>query len=328
MTQQEFESEWLDDNYCVVCHTSGSTGAPKEIHLEKSFMKESAGRSISFFGIDSGSRLHTCLDFRYIASKMMTVRAEMAGCRLTSEPPSNTPLVDIGSDEVISLLSVVPSQMIWLLENEGRWNGIRNVLIGGAPIPPLMRRRIATSSYNAWESYGMTETASHIALRKVSDDNVPFRTLPGVSVSVSEDSRLVIHIQGREPLLTTDIAEVLSESEFRILGRADFCVISGGVKIHPDLLESVLGPFIAFDYCISSVPDPKWGERLVLVVETGATDLPDDFLKKAVAVRLNQYKKALDLGVRTPKEIFCVRSLPRTSNGKLDREAVRSILIS
>lgn len=125
---------------------------------------------------------------------------------------------------------------------------------------------------------------------------------------------------GRDPLLTSDIAEVLSDSEFRILGRADYCVISGGVKIHPELLESLLGPFIALDYCISSVPDPKWGERLVLVVETGSADLSADFIKKAVAVRLNQYKKVLDLGVRTPKEIFSISSFPRTSNGKLDRE--------
>lgn len=174
----------------------------------------------------------------------------------------------------------------------------------------------------------MTETASHVALRKISDSDVPFQTLPGISVSASEDGRLVVHIQGRDPLLTSDIAEVLSDSEFRILGRADYCVISGGVKIHPELLESLLGPFIALDYCISSVPDPKWGERLVLVVETGSADLSADFIKKAVAVRLNQYKKVLDLGVRTPKEIFSISSFPRTSNGKLDRGALRSLLLS
>lgn len=328
MTQKEFQTEWLNGESFVVCHTSGSTGTPKEIRLEKDFMKESAVRTVSFFGISATSRLHTCLDFRYIASKMMTVRAEMAGCRLTSEPPSNKPLASIAPEEEISLLSIVPSQMIWLLDNEGSWSGIRNVLVGGAPVSPLLRRRIALSSYCVWESYGMTETASHIALRRISDGEAPFRTLPGITVALSDDGCLTVNIGGRNPLRTTDLAEVLSDTEFRILGRADHCVNTGGVKVIPELLESLLGPFIAFDYCISSVDDAKWGERLVIVVETHETGYSDAFLKKAVAVRLSQYKKLLDLGVKTPKEVICVSSLPHTANGKLDRVAVRALISS
>lgn len=94
MTQYEFEKEWSADADYVVCHTSGSTGMPKEICLDKEMMRRSARRTNDFFGITSESRLHTCLDFNYIASKMMTVRADVAGCRLTSETPSNRPLQD------------------------------------------------------------------------------------------------------------------------------------------------------------------------------------------------------------------------------------------
>ncbi len=327
MTQQEFEKEWNNDADFVVCHSSGSTGTPKEIKLSKEFMRQSAGRTNDFFNISWDSRLHTCLDFQYIASKMMTVRADIANCRLTSESPSNCPLSGISIDEEISLLSVVSSQMQWIVDNVSNWHGIRCILIGGSSIPPLLRRKIAVSNINAWESYGMTETASHIALRKVTDDvTLPFKTLPGISVAVNYNGCLVIKLPDMDSITTTDLAEILSDTEFRILGRADNCVISGGVKIMPEQLENLLGSFIAFDYCISSVPDPKWGERLVFVVETGDSNLPDEIIMKAVAVRLNQYKKSLNLGMKSPKEIICLKRIPRTSNGKLDRSNLKKTL--
>lgn len=327
MTQQDFENEWNDKADYVVCHTSGSTGQPKEIELSKDFMRQSARRTNEFFSISRKSRLHTCLDFKYIASKMMMVRAEEADCKLTSEMPSNKPLESIGNDEDITLLSVVPSQMLWILDHAKNWKGLQNILIGGSRIPSLLRRKISLSGLNAWESYGMTETASHIALRKVTEDeSLPFKTMPGITVSSDENGCLIIKMPGTSPIVTTDIAEVKSETEFLILGRSDNCIISGGIKIMPEQLENILGPFIAFDYCISSVEDSKWGERLVLVVETGTTTFSDETIAKAVLVRLNQYKKVLNLGVKSPKEIICVKNLPYTSNGKVDRKTLKKLL--
>lgn len=324
MNQQEFEKEWRNDSDFVVCHTSGSTGVPKEIPLKKDFMRQSAKRTNDFFQINSESRLHTCLDFQYIASKMMTVRADVANCRLTSEDASNRPLQEISSEEEISLLSVVPSQMIWILDNVRNLPEIRNVLIGGSPIPPMLRSRISLSGINAWESYGMTETASHIALRKVTDDeSVPFKTLDGIAVEVNDEGCLVIDMPGGEKLTTNDLAEVVSPTEFSILGRADNCIISGGVKIIPEMLEGVLGPFIAFPYCISSVPDPKWGEHLVLAVEKGESELSDEIIKKAVGVRLEQFKRSLGLGPKAPKEIFLIEHIPLNANGKVDRKKLK-----
>lgn len=324
MNQQEFEKEWNNDSDFVVCHTSGSTGIPKEIHLKKEFMRQSARRTNDFFQINSESRLHTCLDFQYIASKMMTVRADMAKCMLTSETASNRPLQEISSDDEISLLSVVPSQMIWILDNIRKLPEINNFLIGGSPIPLMLRRKIALSGINAWESYGMTETASHIALRKVTDDeSLPFHTLDGITVEVNDEGCLVISMPGIDNLTTTDLAEVVSPTEFRIVGRADNCIISGGVKIIPEMLESTLGSFIAFNYCISSVPDTKWGERLVLVVEKDDVELSDDIIKKAVGVRLEQFKKSLGLGSKAPKEIFLTDHIPLNANGKVDRKTLK-----
>lgn len=326
MTQQEFEHIWTDGADFVECHTSGSTGVPKEIRLSKEFMRASARRTNVFFGINQGSRLHTCLDFRYIASMMMTVRADVAGCLLTSETPSSHPLDGIGKDEKIDLLSVVPAQMEWILDSSQSWMKIRNILVGGSAIPSVIRRRIALSRYNVWETYGMTETASHIALRKVDENDAPFRALDGIAVEIEDDGCLVVTMPDGEKLKTTDIAQMTGVNEFRILGRSDNAVISGGIKIHPEELERRLGPFIAFDYCLSSVPDRKWGEKLVLVIEAPSDDADSVLLRKAVEVRLRQYRKILDLGVKSPKEVVVMPSLPRNSKGRIDRLSLRNIL--
>lgn len=327
MTQFEFEKEWNDDLDYVVCQTSGSTGKPKEIRLSKEFMRESARRTNEFFGIISTSRLHTCLDFRYIASKMMVVRADEAKCSLTSEEPSNRPLGEIPKEERIDLLSVVPSQMDWILDTASPWKGIRNILVGGSAIPAMIRRRIAISDYEVWETYGMTETASHIALRRVGEDESdPFDTLPGITVSVNSKGCLVVNLPEKQKVVTNDLAEVISSTQFRILGRADHCINSGGIKIIPEDLERQLGPFIAFDYCVSSVPDKKWGERLVLAIDIQEMEIDEEFLKKAVTVRLNQFKKQLNLGVKAPKEVVAVKGFPKTPNGKIDRKTLRNML--
>lgn len=326
MTQQEFERIWKDSEEYVECRTSGSTGEPKEIRLRKDFMRSSARRTNRFFGIDERSRLHTCLDFKYIASIMMTVRADVAGCRLTSEIPSSHPLGEVTADERIDLVSMVPAQMEWVLDSRQVWSGIRNILLGGSGVPSLMRKRIAMSPYTVWESYGMTETASHIAIRKVEEDDLPFKTLDGISVGVNEEGCLTIVMPGGERLTTTDIAELTGENEFRILGRADHAVISGGIKIHPEELERKLGPFIAYDYCLTGIPDKKWGEKLVLAVESQGDSFDDDLLREAVGVRLRQYRKILELGVKSPKDVVIVSSLPRTSKGKVDRKKLRRML--
>ncbi|MDE6696674.1 MAG: AMP-binding protein [Muribaculaceae bacterium] len=328
MNQEEFEHIWHDESEYVECFTSGSTGKPKEIRLSKEFMRESAKRTNKFFEISRESRLHTCLDFIYIASKMMAVRADVASCKLTSEIPSSRPLGGVAKDEKIDLLSVVPAQMEWILDASDKWSGIKHILIGGSAIPPMLRRRIALSGYDAWETYGMTETASHIALRKVDEEDAPFATLEGISVEVNSEGCLRITLPNGETLVTNDLAEIVGENSFHILGRADNCVISGGIKIIPEELERRLGAFVAFDYCLSSVPDKKWGEKLVMVVESAKGNIPEDLIKEAVGVRLRQYRKILDLGVKAPKDVVCISEFPRTSNGKIDRKGLKKLLHS
>lgn len=306
MNWEELRQEWESDSDVLVCHTSGSTGKPSRVELPKTQVAASARRTLSFFGLDSSSHFYSCLAPDYIGGKMMLIRAILAGGYFSWETPSNTPLRDAGTDR-IDLLCVVPSQMQYILDNADRLPEIGNILIGGSAIPETLRTRIAGSSLNSWETYGMTETASHIAIRRVSADTEPFRPLPGIGISTNE-GRLVIDIPGWRRFETNDLVEINDDGSFRILGRADNVIITGGLKVHPEQVEAVLSRYLDFPFCISSMPDPKWGSRVVLEVEH--PDMDADRILRICRNTLSKHE--------IPKEIIPT-TLERTDNGKIRR---------
>lgn len=313
MTFEQLKEEWNAPTPAIQCRTSGSTGVPSVIELQKEQMRRSALRTCAYFGLDSTSHLHSCIAADFIGGKMMLVRAETIGASFSYETPSNRPL-DNYSGPAIDLLSVVPSQMLHILDNRYRMPQIRNILIGGAPVSAELRARIAESGYNAFESYGMTETSSHIAIRKIEAEEHPFRTLDGIRVDTAEHSRLAIHIDGWQDIVTNDVAELYSDREFRILGRADNVIISGGKKIHPEQMERKMASCFSFPFYISSRPDPKWGERVVMVIateESGISGLSDSEI-------IAECRKVC-LPYEVPKEVIRIPSLPTTENGKLRR---------
>lgn len=308
MTFEEFIENWRDGNDYFTAHTSGSTGEPKEIRLSKDFAKGSASRTNKFFGINETSRLHSCVSPEFIGGKMMAVRAEIAGAKLTWEKPSNEPLKEIKREESIDLLAVVPSQMISILERVEQLPHIRNIIVGGSAIHPELRERIALSGLNAYETYGMTETASHIALREICLEPSPFRVLPGVEVEIDMGGRLRILFDKGEEILTNDLARIEAPGEFFILGRCDNVIISGGRKINPEELEAKISRVISQPFYIKGVKDEKWGEKVVLVVE-GEED-------KDIMERLKGELEKWEV----PKDIERVRRIEMTGNGKIKRE--------
>lgn len=306
LTVSDFIREWRSEVDTVKAHTSGSTGRPKEIQLPKTLMRRSARRTNLFFGIDAKARLHLCLSPDYIAGKMMIIRALEAGCELTCEEAGNNPLSQDGSQRRITLLAVVPSQLAELLDNPQRLRLVDNILVGGSAIPPGMRGRLAKLPIPVWESYGMTETASHVALRRVTEDAMlPFRIMPGITCSLADNGTLCIEGNGR-CLTTTDCAEVLTPTTFRLLGRLDHAIISGGIKIHPLQAEAEAADILApYQPCfITSVPDEKWGEKVVLAVLRA---VPESLLH-GLRARLGS--------VRAPKEIRVIDRIPLSPSGK------------
>lgn len=316
MTFQEFIEEWRSSKDFIYAYTSGSTGDPKIINLDKNFVADSARRTNDFFEISSRSRLHSCVSPDFIGGKMMAVRAEIVGAKLSWEKPSNKPLRDLNPEQSYDLVAVVPSQMIYILDNLINLPKIKNIIIGGSAIHPDLRLKIAESGLNAYETYGMTETASHIALRKISTKAVPFKVLPGIKIASDYEGCLNIRFASGEFIQTNDLAELISAEEFFIKGRRDQIIISGGKKINPVLIEEAISPLIDSPFIITGFPDQKWGEKVVLLIE----GKPKDFhvLKEKIKKNLHHWQ--------LPKEFLYVKALPRTPNGKILRVKNPSLL--
>ncbi|MCI9284373.1 MAG: AMP-binding protein [Muribaculaceae bacterium] len=280
---REFLERWHDGADTVTAHTSGSTGAPKEIHLLKSDMLASARATVEFFGLTPSSHLVLPLSPGYIAGMMQIVRAEVAGCRLTVEEPSSCPLAGWceGGSGRVSLLPVVPAQVEGLLRS-GVTGMVDNLIVGGAPLASALEERIVSSGCRAYATYGMTETCSHVALRRLGCGE--FTALPGFTFATDAEGCLAIESRtlsfGR--LLTTDVVELTSATSFRWLGRADNVINSGGVKIHPEEVERVMAPLLppgAMAY-VGSRPSARWGSEAVIVTDSDAvTDALIDRLR-------------------------------------------------
>lgn len=309
---RQFMDGFLDASDVVTAHTSGSTGTPKQILLKKSDMRASARATNAFFGIGTDSLLCSALSVDYIAGKMMAVRALEANCRLVCLTPSNTP--DISAiDNVIDLMAVTPSQIPALLQFSDLSERVRNLLIGGAPLPPMTGRMLLDSGVKAWLSYGMTETCSHVALAPLTAETPLYRAMPGITFAADADGRLRIMAPAFSfgELATNDVVELIDCHTFRWIGRADNAINSGGIKLHPEVLERQFGellPTVAF--YLTSEPHPLWGSALVMVIEGSETDAD-----AARAVLDNAIADRRTL----PKRYIAVAKLPRTASMKILR---------
>ena len=313
-----FRNEWDGSSSCIRIHTSGSTGKPKDILLPKKLMRNSALRTIDFFGITPESHLHLILSPEYIAGKMMILRSMISGCVLTCENPSNDPSLN---ENAIDLIAAVPSQVRQIIENNRFDRQRTRLLIGGSAIPLSTRQLIAEEGINAYESYGMTETASHVALRKItSDPDMPFTLLKGITASAGNDGSL--HLESADfDLHTTDIVEMTGPDSFRYLGRKDMAIVCGGLKIHPEQLEnklSALFPTMLSEgsFAVTSLPDDKWGEIPVLAIEKAS-------FADGISERLQQSASWKELGYSRPKKISVIGEIPLTGNGKINRPLLR-----
>lgn len=310
-----FVEEWENTLPYVTAHTSGSTGKPKEVRLLKADMSASARGTLDFFGLGRESKLLLPLAPSYIAGKMQIVRALTAGCALHTELPSRTPFAGVDPSEVPlqSMAAIVPAQIEGLLAARCR-NRIGAVIVGGAAIPPHLEELLLRHGVNAYATYGMTETCSHVALRRLGTES--YRGLPGFRFSTDGRGCLVIDTDvlsvGR--VVTNDMVELRGDDEFRYLGRYDNVINSGGVKIHPEELERFIAPLVPAPYAVyvTSRRSAVWGEEAVVVTDwSGLTHM-----KVAQAV------EALAPYLR-PKDIIVRDGLPRTSSGKIIRKKLR-----
>jgi O-succinylbenzoic acid--CoA ligase len=301
-----FISQWENDSPTITAHTSGSTGAPKPIELYKADMRHSACATCRFFGLDSSSTLLSPLSADYIAGKMMIVRALEADCRLWIETPSNRPF-SRPYPQVIDLAPIVPSQISHLLATNAR---PRNVIVGGGPIPPDKERPLAQAPFTVYATYGMTETCSHVALRRVGQPL--YEAMPGVTFDTTADGRLIIIAPGYSfgSLTTNDLVDLAGPTSFSWLGRKDNVVISGGVKLHPEQIERKLAAVIREPFYLIGEPDDKWGQALIMYIQGEPVNA--DRLRQSMAPLLSRYEM--------PREIRFVPAFRLTPSGKIKRE--------
>jgi O-succinylbenzoic acid--CoA ligase len=290
MSLEEFLEEWNNDSPYVEVKTSGSTGEPKRMLVEKQRMRASARITCDFLGLKAGDTALLCMSLDYIAGKMMVVRAIERNLRLIVVEPSGHPLAeqicrewDLRSFRSLlaspnigeELAAMVPMQVynsLQVPEERERLKQIKHLIIGGGAIDEAMAEELKTFPNHVWSTYGMTETLSHIALRRLSGPEASewYTPFPSVSVSLNEEGCLVIDAPEvcKERLVTNDIAELATNNHsFRILGRRDNVICSGGIKIQTEEVERMLKAHLRVPYLISKRPDKKFGEVVVLLTE-------------------------------------------------------------
>ena len=276
MSLDEFLEEWNNPSPYVHVQTSGSTGTPKPMLVEKQRMLNSARITCDFLGLREGDTALLCMSLDYIAGKMMVVRSKERGLKLISVEPSGHPLSTPHSP--LSFAAMVPMQVynsLQVPEEKERLMQIRHLIIGGGAIDDALAAALTTFPNHVWSTYGMTETLSHIALRRLNgpDASEWYTPFPSVKVSLNEDRCLVIDAPLVCPsrLVTNDIAELSSgtdpEVKFRILGRKDNVICSGGIKIQIETVERQLRPHLQAPFLITKRPDAKFGEAVVLLTE-------------------------------------------------------------
>lgn len=314
-----FYKEWLDGKSTVTLHTSGSTGTPSIFIAEKRRMEASARLTCEFLGLKTGDKALLCMSADFVGGKMMIVRALTYGLKLECISPTGHPLLEV-DDEPFDLVAMVPLQVYNSLSTQKEYErllNIRNLIIGGGPIDNALAERLRDFPNAVWSTYGMTETLSHIALRRLSgkDADEWYTPLPKVNVSLDNNGRIIISAPDicASPLATNDRGEMHADGHrFRVLGRIDNVVCSGGLKFQIEEIESQLSGKLSVPVIITKRPDEKFGEAVVLLYAEG----DEASICESCQAILPKYMQ--------PKTYIRVKSLPYTASGKPARaEAIK-----
>lgn len=313
----EFLQDWFGAAPFIEVKTSGSTGEPKLIRLSKLTMLNSAKATNHYFSLHAGDAILLCLSARYIAGKMMLVRAIVGQLQIHAIEPSAHP--DLCQYADIQLCAMVPMQVEEILrcQDVTAFDPIKTLIIGGAPVQASLEIDLQRVSSRCFATYGMTETASHVALRAINGIKSKigyYEALPHVRFSTDGRGCLIVSAPELidEPLVTNDVVELLSETRFAWKGRYDFMLNSGGIKLFPEVIEKKIYSAINRPFYLTKRSDDRLGEALVLVLEGEPLRTQDQQNLINEIIRLvGKYEK--------PREIRYLKQFQYTSTGKLMR---------
>ena len=304
-----FLKDWFSEKEFIYVKTSGSTGTPKKIKLSKEKMIASAIKTGKFLKLNPGDKALCCLPIDYIAGKMMIVRSIVLGLDLTIAKPSKFPFSKLNSNYDFS--ACTPHQLEGSTKNLSK---IKILLIGGSPVNETLKKLLQECKNTIYETFGMTETISHIALKNITANEQNFKALEGVSFELIEGClKISCPDLLTNPLITNDLVEIFSEKEFSWIGRKDFVVNSGGIKLFPETIERKLSKFLKDPFIVIGIPDESLGEKLVIVFEGKVSK---DYQKALES--LNKYEK--------PKRSFDFIKFKRLNNKVLRNDVLKKVL--
>jgi len=304
----QFLTNWLDTNDCIEVQTSGTTGKPKVIKINKLAMINSAIATGKFLQFSAGDSALCCLPVKYIAGKMMLVRAMVLGLEIDLVAPKSNPLEN--NFKNYDFVAMVPLQVENSLQ---KMNQIKQLIIGGAKVNQVLENQLNATSCQVYESYSTTETVTHIALKKIGEK--AFTVLPNVFISVDERGCLVINAPqlNSDKIITNDMVEILSENQFIWKGRIDNVINSGGIKLFPEQIEEKLINRIPNRFFVAGIVDERLGEKVVLVIEGNEFSLDETIFNV-----LDKYEK--------PRAVYFVPKFLETETGKIKRKELLTMI--
>jgi o-succinylbenzoate---CoA ligase len=326
----KFCQNWLLGQSSFSLQTSGSTGIPKSIHVDRKQMEISAAATSKFFHLANNPLLLGCLNTAMIAGKMMLVRAMEWDADLILTKPKENPLVDNWVDGNFDFVAMVPMQVEACMSQNStlqKLKKIKTLIIGGAPSPISLLEKLTKERIPAFQTYGMTETVSHIALAKIDGPDLVYGTLPGVTIGADLENKLWIEAPMAKEvrLQTNDLVEIMDQNHFIWVGRSDFTINSGGIKIQPEILEHQIAPAVEkhlgkVQYFLFGKEDLKLGQKLILAIESKPTDNQTvQNLLGSISDIIHKYQ--------IPKEIIFVREFVKTPSGKINKtETIKSVI--
>ncbi|MGL4994533.1 MAG: AMP-binding protein [Bacteroidales bacterium] len=317
-----FLIEWFKPSEEITLFTSGSTGVPKAIIVKKEQMMNSAALTCKTLNLRQGDSALLCLPTKYIAGQMMVVRALVGGLDLWTTGATGNPYEKLIKSPKFA--AMVPLQVHNTLANPKErtlFEGTKRVIIGGAPIDQQLELELQSIKNICYSTYGMTETLSHIALRKINgtEKSKNYRPLSRVKVSTSPEGTLVIEapLVCKDKLVTNDIARVNSDGSFEIIGRKDNTIISGGIKIQLESLESKISTILKdLTFTLTSINDSKLGEALVMLVSTPFDEIQ---LRNSLFEKMDKFE--------VPRFFIFIDELPKTESGKPDRAEAKRLAL-
>jgi O-succinylbenzoic acid--CoA ligase len=286
---QDIINSWNAGQQEFAITTSGSTGQPKPFLLQRPQLIWSAQQTLKHFIEHPGKQL-ICLPVNKVGGFMQIIRSLVWQQPFYYNPPSANPLLNPKLPSDCTIASFTPHQLYHILqhpESQLKLHQFQSVLIGGGELSPEMEKQLIQQYPKTQfvHTFGMTETYSHFAGRFLGDDW--YQLTDNIEISVNQNQCLVLRspITQNQWLTTNDVVEIQNidfhknsnnsnelpkySQRFKWIGRSDFTINSGGIKIQIETVENQIIETLNWsrtDFFCWGFPHESLGQELTLIV--------------------------------------------------------------